>query len=70
MSGGVRGKGGQQLAFTLEVFSGAETSIRQAEIIQQDYAKIGIDGIVVNMPDVADLGKVAQTGEALRKVLA
>ena len=32
--------------------------------------KVGIDGVVVNMPDVADLGKVAQTGEALRKVLA
>jgi F420-dependent oxidoreductase-like protein len=30
---------------------------------------VGIDGIIVNMPDVADLDKVAATGEALNKVL-
>jgi F420-dependent oxidoreductase-like protein len=30
---------------------------------------VGIDGIIVNMPDVADLDKVAATGEALSKVL-
>ena len=35
-----------------------------------DYLKIGIDGVVVNMPDVADLDKVALAGETLRKVLA
>jgi F420-dependent oxidoreductase-like protein len=34
-----------------------------------DYAKIGIDGLVVNMPDVTDLQKVARTGETLRAVL-
>ena len=34
-----------------------------------DYAKIGIDGIVVNMPDVTDLDKLARTGETLRAVL-
>lgn len=33
------------------------------------YTAIGVDGVVVNMPDVADLDKVATTGEALRKVL-
>jgi F420-dependent oxidoreductase-like protein len=30
---------------------------------------VGIDGVIVNMPDVADLDKLAATGEALRKVL-
>jgi F420-dependent oxidoreductase-like protein len=30
---------------------------------------VGIDGIVVNMPDVANLDKVAATGEQLRKLL-
>jgi len=30
---------------------------------------VGIDGVIVNMPDVTDLDKVAATGEALRKVL-
>jgi len=34
------------------------------------YTAIGVDGVVVNMPDVADLDKVATTGEVLRKVLA
>jgi len=34
------------------------------------YVSVGVDGVVVNMPDVADLDKVAQTGETLRKVLA
>ncbi len=33
------------------------------------YTAIGVDGVVVNMPDVADLDKVATTGETLRKVL-
>jgi peptide/nickel transport system substrate-binding protein len=42
MSGGVRSKGGQKLAFTLEVFTGNGTALRQAEIIQQDFAKLGI----------------------------
>jgi len=31
--------------------------------------KVGIDGVVVNMPDVTDLGKVARTGELLRPIL-
>jgi F420-dependent oxidoreductase-like protein len=30
---------------------------------------VGIDGVIVNMPDVTNLDKVAATGEALRKVL-
>ncbi len=33
------------------------------------YTAIGVDGVVVNMSDVADLDKVATTGETLRKVL-
>ena len=33
------------------------------------YTAIGVDGVVVNMPDVADLDKVATAGETLRKVL-
>ena len=33
------------------------------------YTAIGVDGVVVNLPDVADLDKVATTGETLRKVL-
>ncbi|HEV3364646.1 MAG TPA: LLM class F420-dependent oxidoreductase [Acidimicrobiia bacterium] len=33
------------------------------------FTAIGVDGVVVNMPDVQDLDKVAATGEALRKVL-
>jgi F420-dependent oxidoreductase-like protein len=33
------------------------------------YTAIGVDGVVVNMPDVADLDKLATTGETLRKVL-
>jgi F420-dependent oxidoreductase-like protein len=33
------------------------------------YTAIGVDGVVINMPDVADLDKVATTGETLRKVL-
>jgi peptide/nickel transport system substrate-binding protein len=42
MSGGTRSKGGQKLAFTLEVFTGQGAALRQAEIIQQDFAKLGI----------------------------
>jgi peptide/nickel transport system substrate-binding protein len=42
MSGGVRSKGGQKLAFTLEVFTGNGTALRQAEIMQQDFATLGI----------------------------
>jgi F420-dependent oxidoreductase-like protein len=30
---------------------------------------VGIDGVIVNMPDVTNLDKLAATGEALRKVL-
>jgi F420-dependent oxidoreductase-like protein len=33
------------------------------------YTAIGVDGVVVNMPDVQNLDKVAATGETLRKVL-
>ena len=33
------------------------------------YTAIGVDGVVINMPDVADLDKLATTGETLRKVL-
>jgi len=33
------------------------------------YVSVGVDGVVVNMPDVADLDKVAQTGETLRKAV-
>jgi len=33
------------------------------------YTAIGVDGVVINMPDVADLDKVATAGETLRKVL-
>jgi F420-dependent oxidoreductase-like protein len=33
------------------------------------YTAIGVDGVVINMPDVADLDKVATTGATLRKVL-
>jgi F420-dependent oxidoreductase-like protein len=34
------------------------------------YTAIGVDGVVVNMPDVQNLDKVAATGEALRKVVS
>jgi len=34
-----------------------------------EYVKVGVDGVVVNLPDVADLDKVAQTGETLRKAV-
>ena len=33
------------------------------------YTAIGVDGVVINMADVADLDKVATAGETLRKVL-
>jgi F420-dependent oxidoreductase-like protein len=33
------------------------------------YTAVGVDGVVINMPDVADLDKLATTGETLRKVL-
>ncbi|HZQ78594.1 MAG TPA: LLM class F420-dependent oxidoreductase [Acidimicrobiia bacterium] len=35
-----------------------------------ELVKVGIDGLVVNMPDVTDLEKVSRTGETLRTVLA
>jgi F420-dependent oxidoreductase-like protein len=34
-----------------------------------EYLKVGVDGVVVNMPDVANLDRVAQAGEAPRAVL-
>ncbi len=34
------------------------------------YTAVGVDGFVVNLPDVADLDRLASTGETLRKVLA
>ena len=33
------------------------------------YTEAGVDGVVVNMPDVADLNALARAGETLRKVL-
>jgi F420-dependent oxidoreductase-like protein len=33
------------------------------------YTAVGVNGVVVNMPDVADLDKVARAGETLQKVL-
>jgi len=33
------------------------------------YTAVGVDGVVINMPDVSDLDKLATTGEMLRKVL-
>ena len=33
------------------------------------YLAVGVDGVVVNMPDVQNLDKVATAGETLRKVL-
>jgi F420-dependent oxidoreductase-like protein len=33
------------------------------------YTAVGVDGVVINLPDVADLDKLATTGEMLRKVL-
>ncbi len=42
MVGGVREKAGQKLAFTITVISGSATGLlQQAEIMQQDYAKLG-----------------------------
>ena len=34
------------------------------------FKAVGVDGIVVNMPNVADLTAVAKAGEALREALA
>jgi F420-dependent oxidoreductase-like protein len=34
------------------------------------YTAVGVDGFVVNLPDVADLDKLALTGETLHKALA
>jgi F420-dependent oxidoreductase-like protein len=33
------------------------------------YTAVGVDGVVINLPDVSDLDKLATTGEMLRKVL-
>jgi F420-dependent oxidoreductase-like protein len=34
------------------------------------FTAVGVEGVVVNMPDVADLGAVAKAGETLRATLA
>jgi peptide/nickel transport system substrate-binding protein len=62
MSGGVRAKAGQQLAFTLEVFSGQETSVRQAEIIQQDFAKLGIQMSLKQVTFQTGIAQLASKG--------
>ena len=59
MSGGVRVKGKQTLSFTLEIFSGNDTALRQAEIIQQDFAKIGIQ---ISLKQVTFQTGIAQLG--------
>lgn len=59
LAGGVRVKGGQKLAFTLEVFSGNDTSLKQAEILQQDYASIGVQ---VTLKQVTFQTGIAQLG--------
>ena len=41
-SSNVMEKNGQKLAFTLTVGSESQTNLRQAEILQQDFAKIGV----------------------------
>jgi peptide/nickel transport system substrate-binding protein len=41
-SGNILEKGGKKLAFTLTVGSESQTALRQAELIQQDMAKIGV----------------------------
>ena len=45
-----------------------EELVKAAEKIPA-YTAVGVDGVVINMPDVADLDKVATVGETLRKVL-
>jgi peptide/nickel transport system substrate-binding protein len=59
MSGGVRTKGGQKLAFTVEVFTGNETALRQAEIIQQAFATLGIQ---ISLKQVTFQTAIAQLG--------
>ena len=45
-----------------------EDPVKAADFVASLTA-IGIDGVIVNMPDVTNLEKIAATGEALRKVL-
>ncbi|MCA1846709.1 MAG: LLM class F420-dependent oxidoreductase, partial [Actinobacteria bacterium] len=33
------------------------------------FTAVGVEGVVVNIPDVSDLGAVAQAGETLRSTL-
>jgi peptide/nickel transport system substrate-binding protein len=68
MVGGVRQKAGQKLAFTITVISGSATGLLQAEIMQQDYAKLGVTINLVQQPFgtvIATLGKKGADWDAV-----
>jgi peptide/nickel transport system substrate-binding protein len=62
MVGGVRTKGNQKLTFTLEVFTGNGTALRQAEIIQQAYAALGIQIALKQVTFQAGIAQLAGHG--------
>ncbi|SIS58058.1 peptide ABC transporter substrate-binding protein [Alicyclobacillus vulcanalis] len=50
MENGVMTKNGQKLQFTMLVSSGAESTIQEAELVQQDWKQIGVDVTLQEMP--------------------
>jgi len=59
MAGNVREKNGQKLAFTITLISGNTEALRQAEIMQQDYAKLGVQ---ISLNQLAFGTVIAQLG--------
>lgn len=62
MTGSVLTKNGQKLAFGLTVGSESQTSVRQAEIIQQDFAALGVQVKLNSIPFSTILAELGGRG--------
>jgi peptide/nickel transport system substrate-binding protein len=62
MVNGVRQKNGQKLAWTLQLIGNGLTDVKQGSIIQQDFAKIGIDLKLRSITDSILFGEFGHKG--------
>jgi len=62
MTGSTLSKNGQKLSFSITVGSESQTSVRQAEIIQQDFAAIGVTVQLTTIPFSTILAELGGRG--------
>ena len=61
LENGVMTKDGQKLQFTMLVSSGSESTIQEAELVQQDWKQIGVDVTLQEMPFNQEIGIMSDT---------